>query len=177
MSSLQTDVIATLRQRTVGEIIDAVFRLYRRNIHSSIEPNREGEQWADDPNLSAVGTALSALGDSLDAASGEGMPGMLAGQPAIDALNKVLSDAIFDYTRSETPLQKLARWLAGLTGEADPGDTLWRWFLSIVAGLAGGALTYLATDRIRNRWARFGVSALAGLAVALLFYYGAGALD
>jgi len=136
-----------------------------------------GELRADDPNLSGVGTALSALGDSLDAASGAGMPGMLAGQPAIDALNKVLSDPIFDYTRSETPLQKLARWLAGLTGEADPGDTLWRWFLSIVAGLSGGALIYLVTDRIRNRWLRLGVAALGGLAVAVIFFFGASNLD
>jgi hypothetical protein len=132
---------------------------------------------ADDPNLSAVGTALSALGDSLDSASSKGMQGVLAGQPAIDALNKVLSDPVFDYTRDETPLQKLARWLAGLTGEADPSDTLWRWFLSIVAGLAGGVLTYLATDRISDRRLRLGVSALSGLAVAAIFYFSVGNLN
>jgi Domain of unknown function (DUF4129) len=132
---------------------------------------------ASDPNLTAVDAALSALGESLDAASKGSMQGVLAGQPAIDALNKVLSDPIFDYTRDETPLQKLARWLAGLTGRADPGDTLWRWFLAIMAGLSGGALTYLATDRISNRWLRLGVSVLGGIAVAVIFLFGASYLD
>ncbi len=136
-----------------------------------------GELRQDDPNLGAVDAALSLLGDSLDAASSEGVKGVLVGQPAIGALNKVLSDPIFDYTRTETPLQKLADWLAGLTGQADPGDTLWRWFLSIVAGMSGGALTYLATDRIRNRWLRLGVSALGGLVVGIVFFFGAGNID
>jgi hypothetical protein len=135
------------------------------------------ELGADKPNLTAVDAALSALAERLDASSSGELQGTLAGGQAIAALNKVLTDPIFDYSRTETPVEKLARWLAGLTGEADPGDTLWRWFLSIVAGLAGGALTYLATDRIRNRWARLGLSALSGLAVALLFFYSAGALD
>jgi hypothetical protein len=135
-----------------------------------------GELGRDEPNLIALDAALSTLGDSLGAAPA-GLGGILAGGPAIAELNKVLGDPIFDYTRSETPLQRLARWLAGLTGEADPGDTLWRWFLSIVAGLAGGALTYLATYNIRNRWARLGVSALAGLTVALIFFYGTQAID
>jgi uncharacterized protein DUF4129 len=130
-----------------------------------------------DPNLSAVDGALSALDDSLDAASSEGVQGVLVGQPAIDSLNKVLSDPIFDYTRSETPLQKLADWLAGLTGQADPGDTLWRWFLSIVAGLSGGALIYLVTDRIHSRWQRLGLSALGGLVVGIVFFVGVGNLD
>jgi hypothetical protein len=31
MSTLQTDIITRLRPRTVGEIIDGAFRLYRRN--------------------------------------------------------------------------------------------------------------------------------------------------
>jgi hypothetical protein len=136
-----------------------------------------GELRQGGPNLGAVDAALSALGDSLDTASSGGVRGVLVGQPAIDALNKVLSDPIFDYTRSETPLQKLADWLAGLTGQADPGDTLWRWFLSIVAGLSGGALIYLATDRIRNRWLRLGVSALGGLVVGTIFFFGVGNLD
>ncbi len=136
-----------------------------------------GELRRDAPNLGAVDAALSALGDGLDAASSEGVQGVLVGQPAIDALNKVLSDPIFDYTRSETPLQKLADWLAGLTGQADPGDTLWRWFLSIVAGLSGGALIYLATDRIRKRWQRLGISALGGLLVGIVFFFGVGNLD
>jgi hypothetical protein len=135
-----------------------------------------GELGRDEPNLVAADAALSALSNNLAAAPAE-MQGILAGGPAIAALNNVLSDPIFDYARSETPLQRLARWLAGLTGQADSGDTLWRWFLSIVAGLAGGALVYLATDRIRNRWARLGVSALGGLAVALLFYFGTDSLD
>jgi hypothetical protein len=136
-----------------------------------------GELKADNPNLTAVDTALSALNATLDSASTVGVQGVLAGQPAIDALNKVLSDAIFDYSRSETPLQKLARWLAGLTGQADPGDTLWRWFLSIVAGVAGGALIYLASDRIRDRRLRLGVAALGGLAVAVIFFFSVGNRD
>jgi hypothetical protein len=136
-----------------------------------------GELRQGNPNLGAVDGALSALSDSLDAASSEGVQGVLVGQPAIDALNKVLSDPIFDYTRSETPLQKLADWLAGLTGQADPGDTLWRWFLSIVAGLSGGALIYLAIDRIRKRWQRLGISVLGGLLVGIVFFFGVGNLD
>ncbi|HEV7236725.1 MAG TPA: hypothetical protein VGN15_11120, partial [Ktedonobacteraceae bacterium] len=34
MSALQTDIISRLRPRTVGEIIDGAFRLYRRNFRS-----------------------------------------------------------------------------------------------------------------------------------------------
>jgi hypothetical protein len=136
-----------------------------------------GELGADEPNLAAVDAALSALGERLDTGSTQNVQGVLAGGPAVAALNTVLSDPVFDYTRNETPLQRLARWLAGMTGEADPSDTLWRWFLSIVAGLAGGALTYLATERIRNRWARLGVSALGGLAVGIIFFLGSGAVD
>ncbi|MEO8288220.1 MAG: DUF4129 domain-containing protein [Chloroflexota bacterium] len=131
----------------------------------------------NEPNLSAVEAALSVLGDSLTAGSAASLQGTLAGEQSIAELNKTLSDPIFDYTRTESPLQRLARWLASATGEADPGDTLWRWFLAISAALAAGALTFLGSEKLGNRWARLGLSVVVGLVVGTIFFFAVEALD
>jgi hypothetical protein len=130
------------------------------------------------PNLDAVEQSLTALAARLDAAeAGTHIAGTDDGATAIGELNGVLQDAVFDYTRNETPLQRLARWLAGFTGQADPNDVLWRLFLSIVAGAAAGTITYLASQSLGNRWLRFGLSLLVGLIVAGIFYVGVEYLD
>ena len=126
-------------------------------------------------NLEALEASLSALSDSLHRGS-IGQQGTLTGEQASAALRQVLSDPMFQYERELTPLQKLARWLSGLTGQADPGDTLWRWLIAFIAGVMGGILTYLATDRLKNRLARLGLAVLAGLVVAIIFLVSASAL-
>jgi hypothetical protein len=83
-----------------------------------------------------------------------------------------LSNPIYDYTRTESPLQRFARWLASLTGEGDPNGSLTRFFLALLAGLAAGALAFPLSGRLglTNRWARLGVSVGAGLSAAAVFY-------
>src|SRR5205823_863588 len=79
-------------------------------------------------------------------------------------------DPVFNYQRDLGPLQKFALWLSQLTGQADPNDVLWRVMTSIMAGLATGVLTFLASERLGNRWMRLGVSALAALVGGGIFY-------
>jgi hypothetical protein len=125
----------------------------------------------DDPDLARIEHSLSALLAGLDAAGSDTGPGgVLTGDEAAGELREVLEDPVFNYEREPSPLQRLARWLASLTGEADPENTLWRWLLSLVAGLAIGALTFLALERVvPNRWVRLLLAIVAGLLGALLF--------
>jgi hypothetical protein len=131
-----------------------------------------------EPNLAAVESALAGLSATLAAGAAPLVEGTLQGPAAMTALADVLADPKFDYTRNESPLQRLARWLAQFSGQADPGDTLWRWVLSALAGIAIGVLTYLLLGRwVRNRWARLGLSVLAGLLGGPLFFLALRELD
>ena len=133
----------------------------------------------DDPDLAGIEKSLQAALDSLDdAGRREMVEGTAGGEEATSRLKDVLSDPAFNYERGLSPLQQLARWLASLTGEADPDDTLWRFFLAIVAGVAAGAVTVLLTERwVPNRWARLAVAVIAGLASGVLFFFAVGALN
>jgi hypothetical protein len=125
----------------------------------------------EEPNLDAAESALLALTDTLAAGPAPGVEGTLGGPAAMDALAGVLADPDFDYTRELSPIQRLAQWLAQLSGEADPTDTLWRWVLSALASITIGVLTYLLLGRwVPNRWVRLGLSVLAGLAGGPLFF-------
>jgi hypothetical protein len=92
-------------------------------------------------------------------------------------LRQVLSDPAFNYERDLSPLQRLARWLAGGAQDIDPGDTLWRWATALIAALASAILTFLASERLGSVWLRLGLSALAGLFMGAIFYTGLRALD
>jgi hypothetical protein len=132
----------------------------------------------DEPNLAAVESALAALSSALAADPAPAVEGTLGGAAAMSALAEVLADPDFDYTRNETPLQRFARWLAQLSGDADPSDTLWRWVMSALAGLFVAVLTYMLLGKyVPNRWARLGLSALAGLFAGPLFFFAARELD
>ncbi|HET9493647.1 MAG TPA: DUF4129 domain-containing protein, partial [Chloroflexia bacterium] len=125
----------------------------------------------EEPNLDAAESALLALTGALAAGPAPLVEGTLGGSAAMDELEEVLADPDFDYTRELSPLQRLARWLAQLSGEADPSDTLWRWVLSAMAGITIGVLTYILLGRwVPNRWVRLGLSVLAGLLGGPLFF-------
>ncbi len=128
----------------------------------------------DDPNLEAVSSGLALLASSLQvgpAGHVGAVDGTMSGADAEAALASVLSNPIYDYARSESPLAQLARWLASLTGESDPDSVLSRLFLSLLAGIAVAAIIFLSTDKwVPNRWARLGLSALGGLLAAGIFY-------
>ena len=176
---------------TRGEAIEAAAQELERVDGVSVTSPREGSAPAevdntsliaamrgDDPDLERIERSLRALLASLDAEGGEREPGgVLGGEEAIRELDRALRDPAFDYERELSPLQRLARWLAGITGEADPEDTMWRWFLSLVAGLAIGALTFMATERVLpNRWARLFLSATTGTLGGAFFYVASKAL-
>lgn len=130
-----------------------------------------------EPNLVAVEAALSGLSADLHAQKSGVQSGTQAGEQAKAEMRKVLSDPAFNYEHELTPVQRLQRWLASLTGNADPSDTLWRWLLAFVAGLAVGILVFLFSDRLGNRWARFGLGVVAGLVTAAIVLYGTARLD
>ncbi|MEA2573376.1 MAG: hypothetical protein QOH93_674 [Chloroflexia bacterium] len=132
-------------------------------------------------NLAAVESYLVALSDSLGVGGRDYLGGTLDGAAAGARLREVLSDQAFNYEEQLSPLQRfmqwLSEWLSQFTGSSDPDSNLSRFLLALVAGLAAGCLTFLASDRIRNRWLRFGLSVLAGAIVASLFYVSLGQLD
>lgn len=135
----------------------------------------------DDPNLEAAESSLALLSESL--ANGPAghlgaVQGTLSGAESGAVLATVLSNPIYDYTRSETPLQQLIRWLSGLTGNADPNNVLPRLLFAVLAGIAVGSLLFMALQNvIRNRWARLGISVLGGLLTVALFYLTTDHLD
>ena len=136
------------------------------------------ELQSDEPNLDAVESALNALTSALAAGPSSPVEGTLGGAAALDELADVLADPDFDYTRNLSPIQRLAQWLAQLSGDADPSDTLWRWVLSALVSITIGALTYLLLGRfVQNRWVRLGLSVLAGLVGGPLFFLAARELD
>lgn len=120
----------------------------------------------EDPDLEELESSLATLSRSLSEQAGSPLPGTLDGAQANAGLREVLSDPAFE--RRVSPLQQLTRWLSQLTGEGDPQGNLWRWITALLAGIVAGAITYLATDRIPNRWARLGLSVLVGLLVGFL---------
>lgn len=135
----------------------------------------------DDPNLEAVESGLTLLMDSLESgpAGHRGqVEGTLSGAEAGGVLAAVLADPQYDYNRSETPIQRLARWLAELTGARDPDGVLTRLLLAIMAGIAAGSVIFLALDKyVPNRWGRLGIATAGGLIVAVVFYLGVENLD
>ncbi|HEX9987221.1 MAG TPA: DUF4129 domain-containing protein [Chloroflexia bacterium] len=132
---------------------------------------------AKDPDVEDIESSLSALAQGLQGGALDPVAGTLDGAQATGAMHEVLNDPIFDYEQQISPLQRLARWLAGFTGDGDPDDVLWRWFSALVAAIAAGALTFLASDKLGNRWARLGLAVLVGLLVGALFFAGLGAID
>jgi hypothetical protein len=135
----------------------------------------------DDPNLEAVESALSLLSDSL--ANGPAghlgrVEGTASGADSAALLASVLANPVYDYTRSLSPLEQLARWIASLTGDSDPEGVLSRLFLSLLVGIAAGSLIFLLLDKyVPNRWARLALSALGGLIAAGIFYVATDNLD
>ncbi|HYP40669.1 MAG TPA: DUF4129 domain-containing protein [Chloroflexia bacterium] len=132
---------------------------------------------AKDPDVEDIEASLSVLAQGLQGGALDPVAGTLDGEQATGAMREVLNDPIFDYEQQLSPLQRLARWLAGLTGDGDPNDVLWRWFSAMVAAIAAGALAFLASDKLGNRWARLGLAVLVGLLVGALFFAGLGAID
>lgn len=129
------------------------------------------------PNLEAVHSSLTILSLSL-AAEPAAVSGTLAGAEAGAALSSVLADPLYDYTKSESPLQKLLRWLAGITGSNDPNEVLARLLLSaVVGGVIGSLIFQLLGTRVKNRWLRLSISFLCGLVVAALFFPATNRLD
>src|SRR5215210_3675260 len=100
---------------------------------------------AGSPEVESVESSLTVLDESLREEAIALLPGTARGDKAGEELKAVLSDPAFNYERELSPLQRLVRWLSGITGEADPGDTLWRWFSALVAGLAAASVTYLSS--------------------------------
>ncbi|MBF6612406.1 MAG: DUF4129 domain-containing protein [Chloroflexi bacterium] len=129
-----------------------------------------------DPKLEGIESSLATLNQELTNRKGEYQAGTLPGDRAESELKSVLSDAAFNYEQQLSPLQRLARWLSGVTGQADPGDTLWRWITALVAGLAAGIVTFLSSSGLGNIWVRLGLSALVGLVAGGLFFDSLGAL-
>ena len=123
----------------------------------------------DEPDLEEIEQGLAALSAALGAQQGQ-VVGTLQGEQANAELRRVLQDPAFDYESRLSPIRRLARWLSELTGEADPDDTLWLWITSLMAGVAVGVLTFLASEHLGKRWLRLGLSVLAGILGAGVFY-------
>ncbi|MDQ3704132.1 MAG: DUF4129 domain-containing protein [Chloroflexota bacterium] len=138
---------------------------------SAIEELRSAEV-----NLEAVESYLDTLSASLELGAAAYLPGTLEGEAAEARLREVLSDQAFNYEEQLSPLQRfmqwLSEWLSQFTGSSDPDSNLGRLLMSLTAGLAAGCLTFLASDRIRNRWLRLGLSVLVGALVSSLFFVG-----
>ena len=129
------------------------------------------------PNLEAVESQLDALSGTLDAGATGYLEGTLEGDAADARLREVLNDSAFNYEEQMSLLQRLVQWLSQFTGSSDPDSNFSRLLMALLAGLAAGALTFLASDRIRNRWARLGLSVLVGTLVGALFLAGLRDLD
>lgn len=139
------------------------------------------EMARDDPNLEAIEGSLAFLLEALDNGptghTGQ-VEGTLAGDAALAELSRVLSDPVYDYTSTQSPLSELARWLANLTGSNDPDSVLLRLLLSLAVGLAVGAVLFLSLDKwVPNRWARLGIAALGTLITTAVFFVASDNLD
>ncbi|HEY0068479.1 MAG TPA: DUF4129 domain-containing protein [Chloroflexia bacterium] len=132
---------------------------------------------SDDPNLEAVESQLDALSAALDAGTSAYLEGTLEGDAADARLREVLNDPAFNYEEQMSLLQRLVQWLSQFTGSSDPDSNFSRLLIALLAGMAAGALTFLASDRLRNRWARLGLSVLVGTLVGALFLAGLRDLD
>lgn len=132
---------------------------------------------ADQPNVDALESRLDTLASALEQASSRYLDGTKSGDDAYSELRQVLSDQAFNYEQQLSPLQRLIRWLQGVTGSTSPDDAFTRLLVSLLAGFAAGALTFLASERLGNRWRRLGVAALVGAIVAVAFFTGLHNLD
>lgn len=132
---------------------------------------------SDEPNLEALESHLDTLAQSLEEGTTAYLEGTLEGEAADARLREVLSDRLFNYEEQLSPFQRLVRWLSELTGSNDPNGDLSRVLMAIMAGIAAGSLTFLASDRIRNRWLRLGLSVLVGTMVGVVFLQGLQNLD
>lgn len=133
---------------------------------------------ANSSDLEDIDSSLVAIIEALESTQNRGViEGTLAGEQANAELRNVLGAAEFDYESRLSPLQRLIRWLAGATGQADPGGSLWRVFTALIAAIAAGTVTYLASDRLGNRWARLGLAIVVGAIAGALFFIGVEALD
>ena len=94
--------------------------------------------------------------------------GTLDGEGAGAKLKEVLADPAFDYEKDLSPLQRLARWLAGVSGQRSGEDAIGRWAAALVTAIVAGVLAYLATTTIADRRLR------VGLAVPVAVLAGAG---
>ena len=135
------------------------------------------ELQGDAPNLESIQSSLTILSAGLSAEPTT-VNGTLAGAEAGVALSAVLADPLYDYTKTESPLQKLLRWLASITGSSDPNEVLARLLLSaVVGGVVGSLVFLLLRNAVKNRWARLGISFLCGLVVSVLFFTATNVLD
>jgi hypothetical protein len=124
----------------------------------------------DEPDLVAIESSLAILSASL-ASPHAAVNGTLPGDQASTALASVLADPLYDYTKSESPLQALIRWLSDLTGTGDPNEVLARLLLALLVGVIVGSLLFLLLQRwVKSTWARLAISATAGLLTAVVFY-------
>ncbi|MDQ6694729.1 MAG: DUF4129 domain-containing protein [Chloroflexota bacterium] len=133
------------------------------------------EMRADTPNAGAIELGLEALSKSL-AGKGAGLEGTLVGGKAEETLRQILSDSRFDYERQLSPLQRLIRWLSEHSGGGTGDDNLSSIFIAILAGLAAGVLTFLASEKLGGKVLRLGLSIAVGTVTGLIFYAGLNAI-
>lgn len=122
--------------------------------------------------IDAPESGLATLLSALDQGSSLYLSGTKTGDAADAELRQVLSDGAFNYEQQLSPLQRLIRWLQGVTGSTSPDDAFTRLLVALLAGFASGALTFLATERLGSRWKRLGAATIVGLIVAVAFFTG-----
>lgn len=131
----------------------------------------------DKPNVAAIESELDALSTALDSRSNAYLEGTQPGDAANAELRQVLSDGAFNYEERQSPLQRLTRWLQGVTGSTGSDDAFTRLLVALLAGFASGVLTFLASERLGSRWRRLGIATVVGLVVAVAFFTGLRNLD
>ena len=130
------------------------------------------------PDIDALEGSLSTLSTALqEMEQGKGVAGAADGEQAKAELRGVLGDSAFNYEKNPSPLARLARWLASILGNPQPGEAPWRLFGTLMAAVAAGLATFLGSERLGNRWARYGLALAAGLLGGALFYAASKQLD
>ncbi len=133
---------------------------------------------ASNPDIDALEGSLSALSAALqDSEQGKGVAGAANGERAKAELRDVLGDSAFNYEKNPSPIARLARWLASILGNPQPGEAPWRFFGTLMAAVAAGLAAFLGSERLGNRWARYGLALAAGLMGGALFYAASKQLD
>ena len=124
-----------------------------------------GTPWQGAPEWALVERAEEVLGQEV-------APLLLDGDPDRLRHTREAQLAVF--------LTSLLAWEAAkdMLGEitAFAGHSLGQ-VTALVAALASGVLTFLASERLGNVWVRLGLSVLAGVFVGAIFYTGLQALD